>query len=85
MAKMNQHGLQKDNSVAVEPAGTAASAGATTHEDLLAIVRQQQEQLQKLTELVYKTGNPNKIEAYERELKKFEGFAFSMKLYPSAE
>jgi len=83
---MKKRGLQEENSASVQPENTAASAGSSTsNEELLAIVRQQQDQLQKLTELVHKTGNHNKIKEFERELRKFEGFAFSMKINPLAE
>lgn len=72
-------------------------AEAKSEEDLRVIVRQQQDQLQKqaefmsqqaelmsqLNDLVRKTGDSNRIRQYERDNKEFEGFAFSVKLFPT--
>lgn len=85
-AALSDTGLQT-----VSPAGnTEQLPEGMSVEDLLVIVRQQQDnskkaqkQIDDLTQLVKRTTDSNKIRAYEREIKEFSGFAFSLRLFPT--
>lgn len=46
-------------------------------------MEQMQAQIDMLSELVRKTGNINKIAEFDREKNKMEGFAYSLRLYPT--
>lgn len=59
-----------------------ASEEAIETTDNLSEIETLKKQLNDLTNLVKKTGNINKINAYEREKDQLQWFSFSIKLYP---
>lgn len=65
------------------PTVDSVDNSTTTQPEMLELIKAQQKQIEGLIDMVKKTGNANKLAEYEREKRQFEGFAFSLKLFPT--
>lgn len=84
MAQMHKKVVPSKEATTAPAVDSASNDTQTSQPEMLNLIREQQKQIESLIDMVKKTGNPNKLAEYEREKRQFEGFAFSLKLFPTS-